>query len=210
MSSQDKKKMFDAQIITLGEGKVGKTSLIYRYIDNTFTLNYLSTIGIDSKVKKIKLKNGEDVKVKLFDTAGQERFKSITTNYIKKANGILLVYDITDETSFKKIEAWHQNLSSDSNNILPIVLIGNKSDLEEERVVSTEDGEELAQKLKIENHFFETSCQSGKNVHEAINDLVQQIYDKFGNNENQSFEIKHDNNKKDKKDKKGKKENSCC
>jgi small GTP-binding protein len=210
MSSQDKKKMFDAQIITLGEGKVGKTSLIYRYIDNTFTLNYLSTIGIDSKVKKIKLKNGEDVKVKLFDTAGQERFKSITTNYIKKANGILLVYDITDETSFKKIEAWYQNLSSDSNNILPIVLIGNKSDLEEERVVSTEDGEELAQKLKIENHFFETSCQSGKNVHEAINDLVQQIYDKFGNNENQSFEIKHDNNKKDKKDKKGKKENSCC
>ena len=210
MSSQDKKKMFDAQIITLGEGKVGKTSLIYRYIDNTFTLNYLSTIGIDSKVKKIKLKNGEDVKVKLFDTAGQERFKSITTNYIKKANGILLVYDITDETSFKKIEAWHQNLSSDSNNILPIVLIGNKSDLVEERVVSTEDGEELAQKLKIENHFFETSCQSGKNVHEAINDLVQQIYDKFGNNENQSFEIKNDKNKKDKKDKKGKKENSCC
>ena len=208
MSSQNNKKIFDAQIITLGEGKVGKTSLIFRYIDNTFTLNYLSTIGIDSKVKKLILKNGEEVKVKLFDTAGQERFKSITTNYIKKANGIVLVYDITDETSFQKIETWYENLSSDSNNILPIVLIGNKSDLEEERVISTEDGEELAKKLKIENHFFETSCQSGKNVHEAINDLVEQIYNKFGNkDENPSFEIKNDKNKKGKKDKKDKK---CC
>ena len=208
MSSQNNKKIFDAQIITLGEGKVGKTSLIFRYIDNTFTLNYLSTIGIDSKVKKLILKNGEEVKVKLFDTAGQERFKSITTNYIKKANGIVLVYDITDETSFQKIETWYENLSSDSNNILPIVLIGNKSNFEEERVISTEDGEELAKKLKIENHFFETSCQSGKNVHEAINDLVEQIYNKFGNkDENPSFEIKNDKNKKGKKDKKDKK---CC
>ena len=201
MSGKDKKKIFDAQIITLGEGKVGKTSLIFRYIDNTFTLNYLSTIGIDSKVKKIKLQNGEDVKVKLFDTAGQERFKSITTNYIKKANGILLVYDITDDTSFKKIETWYSNLSSDSSNSLPIVLIGNKSDLEEDRVVTTEDGIELAKKLKIEKHFFETSCQNGKNVHEAIDDLVQQIYDKFGNKcESSNIEIKNVK----KKEKKGK------
>ena len=206
MSGVDKKKIFDAQIITLGEGKVGKTSLIFRYIDDTFTLDYLSTIGIDSKVKKTKLKNGEDIKVKLFDTAGQERFKSITINYIKKANGILLVYDLTDEESFKKIETWYENLSRDSNNILPIVLIGNKSDLKEDRVVSTEEGKELAKKLKIENHFFETSCKDGENVHEAINDLVQQIYDKFGNkDENPSFEIKSDKHKKGKKDKKDKK-----
>ena len=204
MSGKDKKKIFDAQIITLGEGKVGKTSLIFRYIDNTFTLNYLSTIGIDSKVKKIKLQNGEDIKVKLFDTAGQERFKSITTNYIKKANGILLVYDITDDTSFKKIETWYENLSGDSNNILPIVLIGNKSDLKEERVVSTEDGKELAKKLNMEKHFYETSCQNGENVHEAINDLVQQIYDKFGNkDETPNFEIKDVKHKKEKKEKKG-------
>ena len=160
----------------------------------------MSTIGIDSKVKKIKLQNGEDVKVKLFDTAGQERFKSITRNYIKKANGILLVYDITDETSFKKIETWYANLSADSNNTLPIVLIGNKSDLEQDRAVSTENGIELAKKLKIEKHFFETSCQSGQNVHEAINDLVQQIYDKFGNKiESSNIEIKNVKPKKIKK-----------
>ena len=202
MSDKNKKKLFDAHI-TLGEGKVGKTSLIFRYIDNTFTLDYLSTIGIDSKVKKLKLQNGEEVKVKIFDTAGQERFKSITTNYIKKANGILLVYDITDETSFAKIETWYENLSADSNNILPIVLIGNKSDLTEDRVVSTENGIELAKKLNIEKHFFETSCRNGKNVHEAINDLVQQIYDKFGKKaESSNIEIK---NGKPKKDKKGKK-----
>ena len=109
----------------------------------------------------------------------------------------MLVYDITDDTSFKKVETWYENLSGDSNNILPIVLIGNKSDLKEERVVSTEDGKELAKKLNMEKHFYETSCQNGENVHEAINDLVQQIYDKFGNkNETPNFEIKDVKHKK--------------
>ena len=92
MSTQ--KRMFEADIVTLGEGQVGKTSIIIRYIDKKFSPNYLATIGIDSKVKKMTLPNGEEIKVKMFDTAGQERFKSITANYIKKANGILFVYDI--------------------------------------------------------------------------------------------------------------------
>ena len=188
------KRMFEADIVTLGEGQVGKTSIIIRYIDNKFSPNYLATIGIDSKVKKMTLPNGEEIKVKMFDTAGQERFKSITANYIKKANGILFVYDITEESSFNNIQNWYKNLAENSNNKLPVVLIGNKSDLEDERVISKEEGKNLAKSFGIENHFYETSCQSGQNIEEWINDLVLQIYEKFGNkNQNINIEIKKDN-----------------
>ena len=198
------KKIFEAQIITLGDGQVGKTSIIFRYIDNKFSPVYLSTIGIDSKVKKMILPNGEEIKVKIYDTAGQERFKSITTNYIKKANGILLVYDITVEKSFQNVQRWYENLISDSIN-LPVVIMGNKSDLQEERVVTTEEGKEFAAKHEIENHFYETSCQSGENIEKGVNDLVQQIYEKYGNKQqNSNIEIKIEKNEKDKKDKK------CC
>jgi small GTP-binding protein len=204
MSAQNK--MFEASLITLGDGQVGKTSLIYRYIDDTFTFDYLSTIGIDSKKKIIKLENNEQIKVKIFDTAGQERFRSITSNYIKKANGILLIYSVDNPKSFENIETWYQSISEDENkNKLPVVLIGNKSDLEEKRQISKETGIDLAEKFGIENHFYETSCKTGENVEKAINDLVNQIYEKFGskNNNSSSLKISSQNNEMMKKKK-------CC
>ena len=204
MSAQNK--MFEASLITLGDGQVGKTSLIYRYIDDTFTFDYLSTIGIDSKKKIIKLENNEQIKVKIFDTAGQERFRSITSNYIKKANGILLIYSVDNPKSFENIETWYQCISEDDNkNKLPVVLIGNKSDLEEKRQISKETGIDLAEKFGIENHFYETSCKTGENVEKAINDLVNQIYEKFGskNNNSSSLKISSQNNEMMKKKK-------CC
>ena len=186
-----KKKMFEASIITLGDGQVGKTCLIYRYIDNNFSTDYLSTIGIDSKKKMITLENGEEIKVKIFDTAGQERFKSITSNYIKKANGILLTYSITDPKSFENVETWYKSISEDDgNNKLPIVLVGNKADLEDERNISKDVGIELAKKYGIENHFYETSCKTGDNVEKAINDLVNQIYKKYGNKSTNDTSVK--------------------
>lgn len=199
-------KMFEAHIVTLGDGQVGKTSIIFRYFDNKFSNNYLATIGFDSKVKKKILPNGEEIKVKLFDTAGQERFKSIATNYIKKANGILLVYDITEEISFNNIQNWFDTISKDNNTSIPIVLIGNKADLNDNRVISKKDGEELAKKFKIENHFYETSCKNGENVKEAIDDLVQQIYEKYGNKKNDSNIII----KKDEKKINNKQKKNCC
>ena len=204
MSAQNK--MFEASLITLGDGQVGKTSLIYRYIDDTFTFDYLSTIGIDSKKKIIKLENNEQIKVKIFDTAGQERFRSITSNYIKKANGILLIYSVDNPKSFENIETWYQSISEEENkNKLPVVFIGNKSDLEEKRQISKETGIDLAEKFGIENHFYETSCKTGENVEKAINDLVNQIYEKFGskNNNSSSLKISSQNNEMMKKKK-------CC
>ena len=162
-------------LITLGDGQVGKTSLIFRYIDNSFSTNYLSTIGIDSKFKNETLSNGEIVYVKISDTAGQERFKSIAKNFLLKADGVILVYDITNKQSFDNLENWFNDINEKASE-KPIILIGNKLDLE--RKVDTEKGIQLAKKFNKEIKFFETSCKTGENVEEAIKYLVEQVYNK--------------------------------
>ena len=162
-------------LITLGDGQVGKTSLIFRYIDNVYSSNYLSTIGIDYKFKNEKLSNGEIVNVKLSDTAGQERFRSIAKNFLMKADGIILVYDITNRLSFNNLENWFNDINEKASE-KPIILIGNKLDLE--RKVDTEEGIQLAKKFDKEIKFFETSCKTGENVEEAIKYLVEQVYNK--------------------------------
>ena len=179
----DKNKV-DIKIITLGDSHVGKSSLIIKYIDNKFSNVYMSTIGFDLKHKQIKLKDGTDAKIMIYDTAGQERFKSLAANYIKKANGILLVYDIADHSSFENIGMWMESITEEKGDRLPIVLVGNKADLTEERQVSFEDGKELAEKKGF--HFFETSCKNGVNVTECFLDLAELIYEKSGKKLNQN------------------------
>ena len=202
-----KKKAFEAHIITLGDSQVGKTSLIRRYTENQFTGEYLTTIGFDLKIKKMTLPNGEEIRIKVSDTAGQERFKSIATNYLKKANGILLVYDVTKETSYNNIDNWLEQIKSDSDIKRPMILIGNKSDMANERVISKEKGEELAKNCCGGIKFYETSCKTGDNVDKAFDDLVYQIYNKYsGKNLNDTGNIKIDKGEKG-KDKKKKK---CC
>ena len=202
-----KKKAFEAHIITLGDSQVGKTSLIRRYTENQFTGEYLTTIGFDLKIKKITLPNGEEIRIKVSDTAGQERFKSIATNYLKKANGILLVYDVTKETSYNNIDNWLEQIKSDSDIKRPMILIGNKSDMVNERVISKEKGEELAKNCCGGIKFYETSCKTGDNVDKAFDDLVYQIYNKYsGKNLNDTDNIKINKGEKG-KDKKKKK---CC
>ena len=178
-----KKNKFQVHLITLGDSAVGKTSLIGRYLENNFSNNYISTHGIYEQLKKIKLKNGQEIKVKITDTAGQERYHAIAANYIKKANGILLVYDITNKDSFENVNKWAQEIRDKSEDSIPIVLIGNKLDLEEERCINKEEGEEFAKKYCDGGiKFYETSCKTGANVNEAIDDLVNQVYDKYSKN----------------------------
>ena len=169
-------KFKEINIITLGDGKVGKSSFIVRYMDDRFSSNYLSTIGIDLKVKNIKTSNGDEVRLKIYDTVGQERYKSIAENYIKRADGIIFVYDITEESSFYSIKNWIKSVDNGNQNHLPYIIVGNKSDLEEDRVISKEKGEKLAKSFNIEGHFYETSCSNGDNIKEAVNDIVEQVY----------------------------------
>ena len=197
------KKNLEVSIITLGNGRVGKTSLIVRFTSNAFTLNYLSSSGIDSTFKSVKISDGETVRVQITDTAGQERYSSLSYNYIKHAEGIVFVYDISDKKSFKEVSNWIANVEEAGNATRPTILIGNKSDLEEKRKVSTEDGKEFADQKGM--HFYETSCQTGENVENAFMDLVRQIYEtkksKIQNENDENIKINKKHLKKNKKKK---------
>ena len=200
--------IFSIRIITLGNTTVGKSTLISRYVDNCFSENYLMTVGMDKKIKKVKLKNGKEINVILIDTVGQEKFRSLASNYIKKTDGILLVYDITEEQTFKGVKQWIEHLKEESEDFKPTILIGNKLDLDEMRSIETEDGKKLADSCFGGIKFYETSCKTGENVVEAIDDLVEQVYKKIKEtnpDEVSNFSLKYDNNKKNEKNKK-----KCC
>ena len=159
-------------IMTLGISSVGKTSFIFRFTENTFQNLFISTIGIDYKVKIIEIEN---IKYKLlfYDTAGQERYKSLAPNLIKKAHGIIIMYDITNKSSFDSIPDIIKNIKEEKGNDFPMILIGNKIDLEQDREIKKEEGEDLASKNGIE--YFEISNKEGINIQEAWFSIVNKI-----------------------------------
>ena len=166
-------------IMTLGISSVGKTSFIFRFTENTFQNLIISTIGIDFKVKIIEIEN---IKYKLifYDTAGQEKFKSVAPNLIKKAHGIIIMYDITNKSSFNSIPDIIKNIKEEKGNDFPMILIGNKIDLEQDREIKKEQGEDLASKNGIE--YFEISNKEGINVQEAGFAIVNKILEKRKDN----------------------------
>ena len=208
--SQSRKSTFtnidEKKILTLGETSVGKSSFIGYFIDKKFSYNYLPTLGFDFKAKKINLPNGKNVKLKVFDTAGQERFKSMSLNHLKQIDGVLLIYDITNEESFKNISKWMNDIRQSRDKTLPIVLCGNKCDLEDKRVISKEMGEKKAEENDIS--FIETSCKEGINIDEAFMELVKLIYNKSEENENRDTVQINRESFKSKNVNKGK--SSCC
>ena len=204
----EKGKTYEAKIITLGDSQVGKTSLILRYLEDRFLTTYLSTIGFDLKHKIIKLDNGDKIKLIIHDTAGQERFKSLSRNYIKKANGILVVFDVTNKQSFLNIENWIKCAKEEITKKIPIFLVGNKSDLVDKREIQTEDGENMAEEFGVK--FYETSSENGNNVEKCFTDLALEITRNLKEKENSS----EAQNEKDKNlkisSKKGGKTKKCC
>jgi len=193
--------MTEIKIITLGESKVGKSSFIIKYVEGRFSTNYISTLGLDFRQKKIELEDGKEIDLKLFDTAGQERYKSIASNLIKKANGILLIYDIANKDSFNSIAKWMESIEEISSSNIVVILIGNKSDLEDERQVKKEEGERAAKEYNIP--FYETSCKTGINIDEVFIRITKEILNKKGNIDiNKKSEILKHHNKK--------KKSKCC
>ncbi len=162
-------------IMILGNSQVGKTSFILRFVENTFESTYLSTVGIDFKVKNINL-GDKEYKLILYDTAGQERYKSLAPNLIKKACGIILVYDITNKSSFDSIPEIMEKVKEEKGNNFPMVLVGNKIDLEQRREIEKEKGELLAEKNGID--FYEVSNKEGINIQEAGLAIVHKILEK--------------------------------
>ena len=191
------------KILTIGESGVGKTCILRRFVENKFLKNHLATIGIDFKTKTLNI-NNQEIKLKIWDTAGQERFRNITTQYYKGADGIVLIYDVTDDASYEKIRDWmEQILSNTKREDIGLVLLGNKCDMEP-RAVTEEQGNKMAEELKVS--YFETSALTGQGINEAFNELTRDIMKRKGvdNGGNENLELKNNISKK-KKD-----GNGCC
>ena len=161
------------KIIILGSSNVGKTCILHRGFDNEFNSNNLSTIGIDFKTKFFKF-DEEKIKVNYIDTAGQEKFRAISLNYLKGTDGALLVYDITKRDSFQLISTWIDDINQNNKNNIGKMLIGNKADLESDREVSKEEGEKLAELLECK--YYETSAKTGQNINQILDEIAKISY----------------------------------
>ncbi|NXW12660.1 RAB8B protein, partial [Circaetus pectoralis] len=157
-----------------GDSGVGKTCLLFRFRGGGFNTTFISTIGIDFKIRTIEL-DGKKIKLQIWDTAGQERFRTITTAYYRGAMGIMLVYDITNEKSFDNIKNWIRNIEEHASSDVERMILGNKCDMNEKRQVSKEKGEKLAIDYGIK--FLETSAKSSINVEEVRDALFSAFYD---------------------------------
>ena len=171
------KKEFLYKILLLGDSSVGKTCFLMRYTDNTFQEIHMSTIGLDYKLKNVQLDDGKMVKIQIWDTAGQDRFRSITKNYYKGAHGIILIYDITNQKTFENVKNWINQIKEEVSNKVTIILVGNKIDDEDHRVVSTEQGEKMANDFGL--MFFECSAKSGVNIDSTFNELVKKTVENY-------------------------------
>ena len=197
-------------ILTLGETQVGKTSLILRFIDRVFYYDTKTTIGVDFKVKRINLLN-KNVLVKIWDSAGQERFKTVTRQYYKNAEGVMLIYDVTSQKSFSMIEEWFKSIIENKRKGAQVILIGNKKDMVN-RVISAEQGESLAKKFEIK--YYETSALSGENVDQAFEELAENILKiKLNTEEEESISLSYNSGRDGKKknsEKDRDKKQPCC
>jgi small GTP-binding protein len=169
------------KLLTLGETEVGKTSIVLRYSDDKFHEDKIATIGIDFKIKIIR-KGNEVIKVSIYDTAGEERFKTLIKHYYRGANGILLIFDLTKKSTFDKLNFWLEDLRENSDNIdnLYIHLIGNKNDLEEQRAISFEEATNFAKKNKLP--YMEVSAKTGKNIKNLFDEVIKGAMIKMINN----------------------------
>ena len=187
-------------LITLGNSTVGKTCFIYKYVYNKFRSRINNTIGVDYLSKNMKLSSGQTIKLNFQDTAGQERYRSISFNLVKMADGILLMYDITNIKTFEAITEWVESIKDIKGNDFPIILIGNKCDLEKQRKVAKEDGEKEAKDNGF--LFFETSCKDNINIEETINAIVNKVTEgriQIENNNRQSIKLEKKKLKKQKR-----------
>ena len=176
------------KIVVIGDSGVGKSCLLLRFADDTYTESYISTIGVDFKIRTLVV-DGKVVKLQIWDTAGQERFRSITSTYYRSAQCVMMVYDVTDLESFANARGqWKAEVAKNAAQDVPIILVGTKSDLVNKKVVPTADAQALAALWTAEAKqagstwtvpFFETSAKTSKNVEEAFMELTKALVSRF-------------------------------
>eukprot|EP01084_Bolivina_argentea_P089617 161668_1 len=160
------------KLLLIGDSGVGKSCLLLRFADDTYTESYISTIGVDFKIRTMEL-GGKTIKLQIWDTAGQERFRTITSSYYRGAHGIIIVYDVTDMESFNNVKTWLQEIDKYASDSVNKLLVGNKCDLVVKKTVDTGVAKEFADSLNIP--FLETSAKNSTNVEEAFVKMASEI-----------------------------------
>mmetsp|Transcript_8026 Transcript_8026/g.13868 ORF Transcript_8026/g.13868 Transcript_8026/m.13868 type:complete len:200 (+) Transcript_8026:71-670(+) len=164
------------KVLLIGDSSVGKSCLLLRFVDDTYTESYISTIGADYKIKDLSIDNAR-VRLQVWDTAGQERFRTITSSFYRGSHGIMVVYDVCNKESFTNVSSWLQEVNRYAAENVTLVIVGNKSDDSAARQVSLEEGKQLASEQGIE--FIETSAKLGSNVNEAFLNMAKVIKDRL-------------------------------
>jgi len=197
--------------IIIGDASVGKSNLLLRYVYSTFNQEYQLTIGVEFG-EKTEILNGKGYRIQIWDTAGQEQFRSITRTYYKNSVCAIVVYDITRRETFDNVMTWIEDCKNNSPKTVFIVLVGNKSDLEDERQVTTEEGEEFATKYGL--LFLETSAKTKKNVNEiftkSVEFISQRIEKNYYDTTNEESGIKQTNKSTKLSKEKKQKKKGCC
>lgn len=165
------------KLLLIGDSGVGKSCLLLRFADDTYTESYISTIGVDFKIRTIDL-DGKTIKLQIWDTAGQERFRTITSSYYRGAHGIIIVYDCTDQDSFSNVKQWLDEIERYACDNVNKLLVGNKADLENKKVVDFNQAKDFASRLNIP--ILETSAKNAMNVEQAFMTMAAQIKTRVG------------------------------
>ena len=165
---------FTIKLLILGDTCVGKTNFISVFMGNTFSENYMTTSGLDLKTTSIEIRN-KKIRIQLWDTAGQEKYRAITKTLFLKVQGILILYDITKESSFNNLKDWIKSIREECGNQIQLLIVGNKSDLNKSRIIEKEKALAYAEEEKIK--YIETSSKTGENIQKAISLLCEKIID---------------------------------
>ena len=172
------------KILIVGDSSVGKTNFMTRFIENKFSEGYMTTSGIDLQTTDIQIKN-KKIRIQLWDTAGQEKYKSITKNLFLKVMGAIIIYDITSEKSYINCKMWVQMIKEECGSHMQIIIVGNKSDLNDQRKI---DEEEVMNYAKEQNtQYIETSCKTGENIRKAVSILCEKIMENKETTDDSSF-----------------------
>ena len=188
MNDEDKKDSdITIKLLLIGNAFVGKTLIVQKFIDNTFSKSTMSTIGVDLQSKIIDI-NGKKVKYLIWDTAGEDRMKTMTYSYYRGCHVILIVYDVTNQKSFENVTTWVECVDKFAKSNVLRILVGNKTDLEDQRVISKEDGKKLADENGLK--FYEISAKAVTGLCEMFEDIAKEYVQMYQQKSIKNFQLK--------------------
>ena len=197
MNEEEKKDSdITIKLLLIGNAYVGKTLIVQKFIDNTFSKSTVSTIGVDLQSKVIDI-NGKKVKYLIWDTAGEDRMKTMTYSYYRGCHVILVVFDVTERKSFQNVTTWVECIDKFAKSNVLRILVGNKTDLEDKRVVSTEEGKELAAQNGLK--YYEISALKITGLHEMFEDIAKEYVEIYEQKAYKNFQLKKIEDSKKKK-----------